>query len=158
MSVSWFTRKRPLQLALLALGLLGVLAIGAACGGNDDNGGTATPGTATTTAPSNGDDDDNGNGASDEPITIDMRDNVFEPNEIRVPVNTEVEITVENKGLAVHNMHVLSKDKEGQDFISDALVSPGKSSTFKVIFKNKGTVDFQCDYHLPEMVGKIIVE
>jgi plastocyanin len=55
-------------------------------------------------------------------------------------------------------MHVLSKDGEGKDFASDALVSPGQSSTFEVTFTKTGTYDFQCDYHLPDMVGTITVE
>jgi plastocyanin len=129
-----------------------VLVLGlAACGGggddSDSNGDATAPG-------ANGDD----NGATGEPITILLKDNLFEPKDITVPVNTEVEITVENEGIAVHNMHVLSKDKEGKDFSSDALVNPGGSSTFTVKFANTGTYDFQCDYHLPDMAGTITVE
>jgi plastocyanin len=124
-----------------------------ACGGGDDDDSNGN-GDAEPTTPS----DDNGDGATGEPITIKLGDNFFEPKDITVPVNTEVEITVNNEGTAVHNMHVLSKEKEGKDFSSDALVNPGASSTFTVKFANKGEYNFQCDYHLPDMAGTITVE
>ena len=87
-----------------------------------------------------------------------MSDNKFDPKEITIPVNTEVEITVDNQGTTVHTMHVLSKEKEGTDFAAETLVNPGASDSFTVIFAHKGTYNFQCDYHLPDMVGKITVE
>jgi len=139
----------------MAVALAAALALAfgmVACGGGDDDDGGNGNGDATATkAP-------DGNGATGEPISISMGDNFFEPKDITVPVNTEVEITVSNNGTAVHNMHVLSKDKEGTDFSSDALVNPGSSSTFTVKFANKGKYHFQCDYHLPDMAGDITVE
>lgn len=146
--------KRLARLGLILPAALLVLGVATACGGggNDDsNGGpTATP---TEAKSGNGD-----NGASGEPVTIELHDNFFDPKDITVPVDTTVEITVVNKGVAIHNMHVLSADVEGQDFTSDAIVNPGASSTFEVKFTTTGVFDFQCDYHLPEMVGTITVQ
>lgn len=150
-----FGHRRAKQLALIVPASLVLVAVAAACGGGDDDDATATPTTAVASPTSSG-----GNGApvSGDDIAIEMTDNVFTPSEITVPVNTEVEITVENKGLAVHNMHVVSADKEGKDFASDLLVNPGASSTFEVKFTKTGTYDFKCDYHFPEMVGVITVQ
>ena len=98
------------------------------------------------------------NGATGDPITVSMGDNFFEPKDITIPVNTSVEITAVNDGKAIHNMRVLSKEQEGEDFASDAIVNPTASSTFTVKFTSTGVFDFQCDYHLPDMVGTITVE
>jgi plastocyanin len=37
-------------------------------------------------------------------------------------------------------------------------VNPEKESKFTVTFTKKGTVKFQCDYHLPDMAGEIVVK
>jgi plastocyanin len=34
----------------------------------------------------------------------------------------------------------------------------GEESTFEVTFNAAGTYDFQCDYHVPDMVGTITAE
>ncbi len=87
-----------------------------------------------------------------------MKDNFFEPNEITVPVNTTVRFVAKNEGTAVHNMHVLSADREGKDFASAQIVNPGETSEFEAKFTQTGDYDFQCDFHLPDMVGVIHVE
>jgi plastocyanin len=143
------------------IGVAGLLLVplAAACGGDDDEGGsTIAPGATATKADSdNGDNGDNGGGETKE-IEVAMTDNVFTPKEIKVPVNTTIKFTAANNGTAIHNMHILSKASEGKDFSSELLVNPGKHSEFEAKFTKKGVVDFQCDYHLPEMAGKIVVE
>lgn len=138
---------------LVAVAAIAVFAL-AACGGDDDDGGsTATPDTKeTATQPANG-----GSGGSQD-IEVDLTDNKFTPAEITVPVGAEIEFKVVNKGTAIHNMHILSKDGEGQDYSSEMIMNPGDESEFKVTFTKTGTYDFQCDYHLPDMVGKITVQ
>jgi plastocyanin len=140
---------------VILVGVAGLLLVplAAACGGDDEEGGsTVKPGATATKA-------DGGNGGSEaREIEVVMTDNVFTPKEIKVPVNTTIKFTANNKGTAIHNMHIMSKAAEGKDFSSDALVNPGTSSTFEAKFTKKGVVDFQCDYHVPEMVGKIVVE
>lgn len=144
---------------VLLVGVAGLLLVplAAACGGDDEEGGsTITPG---ATATKGGDNGDNGNGGGEaREVEVVMTDNVFTPKEIKVPVNTTIKFTADNKGTAIHNLHVLSKDSEGKDYSSDTIVNAGASSEFEVKFTKKGVVDFQCDYHVPEMVGKIVVE
>lgn len=144
----------------LLVGVAGLLLVpfAAACGGDDDEGGsTIAPGATATKGSDNGDDGKD-NGGEEQEIEVVMTDNVFTPKEIKVPVNTTIKFTAANKGTAIHNMHILSKDAEGKDFTSELLVNAGKSSTFEAKFTKKGVVNFQCDYHLPEMAGKIVVE
>jgi plastocyanin len=91
-------------------------------------------------------------------VTVLMTDHKFDPANIIIPVGKSVTITVNNDGAAVHNLRILSEKQEGKNFQSDPLVKPGQSDTFTVQFSKTGTYVFQCDYHLPDMVGKIIVK
>lgn len=134
-----------------------LLSATVACGG-DDGGSSAdaTPtGTATAAATT---------GAATTPgeasreIEVLMQDNFFEPTEIRLAVGEAVTIDAKNVGVAIHNMHVLSSETEGKDYTSAPLVNPGDSSEFVVQFSKPGTYKFQCDFHLPGMVGEITVE
>ena len=77
---------------------------------------------------------------------------------IKVPVGKKITFIAKNEGAAVHDMKILSKATEGKDFMSDALVNPETESKFTATFNKKGTVKFQCDYHLPDMVGTIEVQ
>ena len=61
-------------------------------------------------------------------------------------------------GQAIHDLHIMSQTAEGKDFMSNATVQPGESSTFTATFSKAGTLKFQCDYHLPDMVGTITVK
>ena len=110
----------------------------------------------------NDDDNDAANGDTNagDPvtdITIDMGDDWFEPDHFTVRVGESVTVTVDNIGDAIHNMVILSSDAEGENFASDAIVNPGETDTFEFTFTTPGTYDFQCDYHLPEMVGTVTV-
>ena len=140
-------------------GLLAAIALGAlltaglvACGGDDDDTASTATAAGKTAAATTASGD---NGGATEKITIVMTDNVFTPKDITVPVGKEVTIEVKNEGAAVHNMHVLSEKAEGKDYTSEALVQPGKDDEFTVKFSKAGKYDFQCDYHLPDMVGTI---
>ena len=48
--------------------------------------------------------------------------------------------------------------KDGKDFSSNAIVSPGAENKFTVKLTKTGTYTFQCDYHVPDMVGTITVQ
>ncbi len=131
------------------------LALAAACGGGDDSSSktpAATSPAGSTSAPANG----SSNGEVKD-IEVDLTDNVFKPTTLTIPVGKTVQIEVKNTGQAIHNMHILSLEQEGKDFSSEAMVNPGKDSKFEVKFTKKGTIKFQCDYHVPDMVGTITV-
>ena len=139
--------------------IAGAALLSATVACSDDGGGSssdATPaGTATAEATT---------GAATTPseasreIEVVMLDNFFEPTEIRLAVGEAVTIEAKNAGVAIHNMHVLSSATEQKDYSSAPLVNPGESSEFVVQFSQPGTYKFQCDFHLPGMVGEIIVE
>jgi len=134
-----------------------LLSTAVACGGDDgaaaENNTAAGAATAEATATTAA--------TAAEPsreIEVLMQDNFFEPTEIQLAVGEAVTIVAKNEGVAMHNMHVLSAETEGKDYTSDPLVNPGESSEFVVQFSTPGTYQFQCDLHLPGMVGEITVE
>ncbi|MCK9518565.1 MAG: cupredoxin domain-containing protein [Dehalococcoidia bacterium] len=148
-----FSRFRAaLLLATLALSLVAL----SACGGDDDDdsNGATTPPITTPTSSGGGNGDDNG---EEQEITVSMGDNFFEPKEITVKVNQTIKFEAKNDGTAIHNMVILSEEAEGKNFSSDAIVQPGDESEFEAKFSKTGTYDFQCDYHVPDMVGVITV-
>ena len=87
-----------------------------------------------------------------------MKDNLFDPKTLTLTAGKSVDIVVKNDGQAIHNMHILSEAKDGKDISSEAIVSPGKESKFTVKITKPGTYNFQCDYHVPDMVGTITVQ
>lgn len=153
--------------SLRALGLMvmavGALSLAAACGGDSTPKATATvnPNSvkgATTPAAANSGGDSSAAGASaGSNLVIEMHDNVFPNKDIKVTAGQAITIEAKNTGAAVHNLHILSQSGEGKDFTSDTMINPGKSSTFQAKFTKKGTYKFQCDFHVPDMVGTITV-
>lgn len=148
------------MVVVAALGLVATAAV--ACGGNDTDDGIKIKGTETSNG---GDDkkdddkkDDGGSSGGSTELTISMQDNFFEPKNVTVPVNKTVKITLPNKGTAIHNMHILSKATEGKDFAGKTIVNAGETDKMEVKFTKKGVVKFQCDYHVPDMVGTITVQ
>lgn len=135
------------------------LTLAAACGGGSDSpkeSPTIQYKGTTASAPSGGSGNGGGGGEAQE-VEVLMKDNFFEPKDLKVPLNTPIEFDTKNVGQAIHNMHVLSQAQLGKDYTSDAMVNPGKDSKFKVTFSKAGTYQFQCDYHVPDMVGTITV-
>ena len=141
---------------MLTATVASTLALAAACGGGDDSSSADTPAptsaSGSSSTPANG----SSNGEVKE-AEVELKDNVFAPTTLTLPVGATVEIEVKNTGQAIHNMHILSLEQEGKDFSSDAMVNPGDDSKFQVKFTKKGTYKFQCDYHVPDMVGTITV-
>lgn len=141
----------------LALLPAAFIALGSvACGGGDEADGGDAPAPAATTAAADG----GGGGVTGEAeteIVVLAKDNFFEPDQLEIPVGQAVTITLKNEGAAIHNMHVLSSETEGEDYRSDPLVNPGSESSFDVQFSQAGTYKFQCDLHMPGMVGEITV-
>lgn len=136
--------------ALAVAGLLASVALLASCSSDDDakdDGGAAA--TATKAAASGG--------GKAQTVTITMKDNFFEPKEITVEEGA-VTFEVKNAGAAIHNMHITSTPSEGKDFTSKPIVEAGTTDKFTATFTKKGVVKFQCDFHLPDMVGTITVK
>ena len=149
------------SLRLFAAGGIALLVVGAAvaCGGGSDNAvptqgvQVKTPGSGATSPATSG-----GSEKASESVKISMKDNLFEPKTFTVPAGKSVEIEVKNNGAAIHNLHILSEAKDGKDFSSTAIVSPGAENKFTVKLTKTGTYTFQCDYHVPDMVGTITVQ
>lgn len=133
------------RLVIPAVALAGLLF--AACGGDDTDNGNGGNGGGDTPAPAD----------TVTEMTVEMHDNFFEPDSFAVKVGDTVTVTTPNVGAAVHNMVILGSDGEERLAMSDLLVQPGEESVFEVTFDAAGTYDFQCDYHLPDMVGTIVV-
>ena len=147
---------------LFAAGGIALLIVGAAaaCGGGGSGDTKPTAGLEVKTPGSDGGAKtaDSGGDKGAESIKVTMKDNVFDPKTLTIPVGKSVEITVKNEGEAIHNLHILSEAKEGKDFSSSATVPPKTENKFTVKFTKAGTYNFQCDYHVPDMVGKITVK
>ena len=140
----------------------GAVLLAAACGGGDDSTATKTATTApqtTATAAATATKGGSSNGASAEEkkVEVQLTDNVYVPKDLTVPAGAKVKFHLNNTGTAIHNMHILSEAGEGKDFTSELMVNPGKTSEFEATFTKKGTYKFQCDFHVPDMVGTITV-
>lgn len=145
-------KNSPRPLLLLGLSVA-VLMLSIACGGSDDKeeGGAASTVTSTkaTATPSNE--------GKAQTVKVTMKDNFFEPKEISVDEGT-VTFELKNEGTAIHNMHILSKAAEGKDYMSKTTIEGGASDKFTATFTKSGSIKFQCDFHLPDMVGTITVK
>jgi plastocyanin len=85
-------------------------------------------------------------------------DNKFSRTTLNVPAGQEITLTQSNKGLNIHNWHVLSvKDAAGKDITTD-LTQPGQNSKVTFTLNAPGTYKFQCDVHPTEMLGDLIVK
>lgn len=103
-----------------------------------------------------------GEGAVGEPVdgelVVVMKDNFFEPKRLLVPVGETITVRAVNEGLLPHNLIVVSRDGEGENFRSDLRVDGGQESVFEMTFTKPGSYRFECGLHLPQMVGKLTVE
>ena len=109
---------------LLAIAAFAAVAL-VGCGGSDDDGG------------------DGGESSSGEPGTVQVKDNVFEPEELEIDAGDTV--TWEFVGGALHNV-------QGDGFKSKNL----KEGTFEHTFKSAGEFTYQCTLH-PGMKGTVTV-
>ncbi len=141
---------------LIAFGGVALLVLGGAvaCGGGGDD--KAPTAEIEVKTPDSG--GSSGGGTATETLKVSMKDNIFDPKTLTVPAGKSVEIEVKNDGAAIHNLHILSEAKEGKDFSSAATVAPGASNKFTIKLTKTGTYVFQCDYHVPDMVGTITVQ
>ncbi len=144
--------RRLVGSGLVVAGLLAVAVIAAACGGDGEEEGTP----AATVPPSTGE---------EEGPTLDvvMRDNLFEPATLTVEAGQTVAIRVENRGSAIHNLHVAGADnlfdEGGDDVVSDPdTMRGGDTGELSVTLDQPGAYRFRCDFHPSVMTGEIVVE
>ena len=128
---------------LLALGLLPLaLLLFGACSSNNSSA-TKTAGTPAVS----------GNG-----ITEVTTDNKFSATEITIKAGQSYTLTQDNKGAAIHNVHVLEvKSDDGKDIMTP-LTDGGKSANISFAIGKIGTYTFQCDVHPTEMKGTLTVQ
>jgi plastocyanin len=85
-------------------------------------------------------------------------DNLFSRVTLNVPVGQPVTLTLQNKGLNIHNWHVLAvRDPNGND-IATQLTQPGQQSTVSFVITTAGVYKYQCDVHPTEMTGQLTVK
>jgi plastocyanin len=85
-------------------------------------------------------------------------DNKFSQTSLTADKGVSAAITVQNKGAAIHNWHVLNAKKpDGSDIKTD-LLPAGQSATITFQIDQPGTYDFQCDVHPTEMKGKLTIK
>jgi plastocyanin len=138
MGLRW--RLRPVVL----FGVITLAALAVACGG--EGGSSSSTGSSKASS------------GESETVAVSAKDNFFEPKEITVERGEAVTFNVKNDGQAIHDMHIMSLAAEGKDFMSNTTIQPGESASFTATFSKTGTLKFQCDYHLPDMVGTITVK
>ena len=148
-----------------AAGMVGVLTV-AAGGGTAPAGGTpesgATPASATPEAgatpvsgatPQSGATPMAGGGAATA-VTVSMIDLKFEPADVTIPANTDVQVTAVNNGVLQHNWDVL-----GTQFKTP--LAGGGSSNMVTVNLPAGTYNVQCDepgHAEAGMVGVLTVQ
>jgi plastocyanin len=99
-------------------------------------------------------------GAAAGPTKIDQvaTDNKFALTELVANANEETTLTLENKGSAVHNLHIMGVMGADGKPITTPLSPGGKTDTITFTIATPGTYDFLCDVHPAEMKGKITVK
>jgi len=88
-------------------------------------------------------------------------DNKYDKTSLSLPANSDVTVSLQNKGLIKHNIHFYDKkggktlaDGAGKD---DTFVDAGKSETLTFKTPGAGKYYFQCDLHPDQMSGTLTV-
>jgi plastocyanin len=134
--------------ALLLTGSVLVLVTASACGGAG-----TTASAAREAPPAKGESTD-----AAAVTTILALDNKWDRPELVATAGSQVKLTLENKGQAIHNWRVAGvKGQDGKD-IGTQLLAGGKSETITFVIARPGAYEFICDVHPVEMKGKITVQ
>jgi plastocyanin len=82
---------------------------------------------------------------------------VFEPKEFVAKANQQINLTLDNKGAAIHNFAIQGqKGPDGKD-IDTGLINGGKQGSVAFTLA-AGSYDFICTVHPAEMKGKLTVQ
>jgi plastocyanin len=146
--------------------LAAFLLASAACGGNKSNG-NANANTAQGTQPAGSTAAPAGPvtvaqvapapSAGAEQVTLTATDNKYSQTKLTAKAGQQVALTLDNKGQATHNWHLLNvKDTSGND-LKLPLLDPGKSQTLVFLLMQPGTYQFWCDVHTSDMKGTLTI-
>jgi uncharacterized cupredoxin-like copper-binding protein len=72
-------------------------------------------------------------------ITVTLKDYSFKFSRVSVPKGSTVVFTVKNTGTQPHNVDFVGTGKRSP------IIATGKTTTLKVVFKKKGTIQVVCD-------------
>ena len=117
-------------------------AVLSACGGASEGPGASSPSANTSGSTATA--------ASPTTVKIVLKDNVFEPAAVTIPVGKDITIEYENQGAVMHNLVA-----EG---FSSPMMQAGDKGTMKVKFDKAGQVKFLCAFHQPGMDGVFTVK
>ena len=118
--------------AMVLFGSALVLVTAAACGGAG-----TTASAAREAPPAKG--ASNGAAAA---LTLVALDNKWDRPDLAAPAGSEVKLTLENKGQAIHNLRVTGvKGQDGKD-IGTQLLAAGKSETIAFVIDKPGAYEF----------------
>jgi plastocyanin len=85
-------------------------------------------------------------------VSTNAEDNVFNPDELRVPAGAEVTVNVENTGEVSHTFTIRDLD------VDTGTIPPGKSETVTFTAPDE-TTQFICVPHeLEGMTGELVIE
>lgn len=89
-------------------------------------------------------------------VTIEARDNEFVQKEFQIQNQEAVRLTLQNKGSAVHNWHLIGvKDAAGNE-PTTPLIPGGQETKITFTIAQPGAYTYRCDVH-PEMTGRVTV-
>ena len=86
-----------------------------------------------------------------EDYTLNLKDHKFAPNELTIPANTKVTITVVNSDAA-------AAEFESHDLKREKVINPGESATITVGPLDAGTYAFEDEFHDETAQGNLIVK
>jgi plastocyanin/heme-degrading monooxygenase HmoA len=87
------------------------------------------------------------------------RDNSFQPTTLTAPANTEITVTLTNRGRAKHNIHFLTA--QGGQTLPGAkgeIIDGGTSEALTFTTPGPGSYFYYCDVHPSQMTGTLIVQ
>lgn len=155
-------RRRIRSLAIFVLGAGIVILLVGACGSTGSPGpaggaATAPSNTSATPAAAGGSKPETAP-ASETALTEVATDNKFSAVSYTIMAGTPYTLTLQNKGEALHNWHILGvKGTDGKD-VDSPLADGGRSVSFTFTAAKAGTYRFQCDVHPDEMKGSVTVQ
>lgn len=134
------TWRRAGMIALSAI----VLAVAVGC--SSDNGDSQPAATPVSS------------GAVSNNLTVVMLDNKYETPNYTVKANEPVTMAIQNKGAAIHNVHIMGVENSEGKQVMTKLLPGGQSENVTFTLTKTGTFDYICDVHPAEMKGKLTVQ